>query len=186
MSVVSSGSVIFNVSVVLFRWHTILVQEFMCVKFNLSSGRLFSYNKWFNLLNSITFMISYSSWKSNLCMPQRCPRVGWIHGSGRVGLGRVTILPEFGGSGSSQHFGFFSFLLIISWGLNRCESSNTLFRLIDSLQYLILNKKNLSVWKKEYIDSTAQKKSNKITKLLIDAFLWVSKPHSIKMHWSRI
>ena len=50
----------------------------------------------------------------------------------------------------------------------------------------ILNQKNLSVWKKEYIDSTAQKKSNKITKLLINAFLWVSKPHSIKMHWSRI
>ena len=29
----------------------------------------------------------------------------------RVGSGRVTILPDFGGSG--QHFGFFSFLLII-------------------------------------------------------------------------
>ena len=34
-------------------------------------------------------------------------------GSGRVGSGRVTILPDFGWSG--QHFGFFSFLLTISW-----------------------------------------------------------------------
>ena len=39
-----------------------------------------------------------------------------VHGSdgpaGRVGSGRVTILPDFGGSGrvgSGQHFGFFSF-----------------------------------------------------------------------------
>ena len=53
----------------------------------------------------------------------------------RVGSGRVTILPDFGGSG--QHFGFFSFLLIISWYLNRCESSNTTFGLIDFLRYLI-------------------------------------------------
>ena len=50
----------------------------------------------------------------------------------------------------------------------------------------VLNQKNLSVWKKEYIDSTAQKKSNKITKFLINAFVWVSKPHFIKMHWSKI
>ena len=37
------------------------------------------------------------------------PRVG----SGRVGSGRVTILPDFAGSG--QHLGFIPFLLIISW-----------------------------------------------------------------------
>ena len=38
---------------------------------------------------------------------QSCPRVGWTRGSGRVGSGRVTILPDFGGSG--QHFGFLIF-----------------------------------------------------------------------------
>ena len=41
-----------------------------------------------------------------------------------AGIGRV---------GSSQHFGFFSFLLIISWCLNRYESSNTTFGLINLL-----------------------------------------------------
>ena len=61
---------------------------------------------------------------------QSCPRVGWTRGSGRV-----TVLQDFGGSG--QHFEFFSFLLIISWYLNRCESSNTTFGLIDFLRYLI-------------------------------------------------
>ena len=57
---------------------------------------------------------------------QSCPRVGWTRGPGRV-----TILPEFGGSG--HHFGFVSFLLIISWCLNRYESANTTFGLIDLL-----------------------------------------------------
>ena len=64
-----------------------------------------------------------------------------VHGSdgptGRVGSGWITILPDFGGSG--QHFGFFSFLLIISWYLNRYESSNTTFGLIVFLRYLIYN-----------------------------------------------
>ena len=46
-------------------------------------------------------------------------------------------MPDFGGSG--QHFGFFSFLLIISWYLNPHESSNTTFGLIDFLGYLIYN-----------------------------------------------
>ena len=62
-----------------------------------------------------------------------------VHGSdgpaGRVGSGRVTILPDFGGSGrvgSGKHFGFFSFLLIISWYLNT-------FGLIDFLRYFIYN-----------------------------------------------
>ena len=51
-------------------------------------------------------------------------RVGWTRGSGRV-----MILLDFGGSG--WHFEFFSFLLIIiSWFLNRYESSNNAFRLI--------------------------------------------------------
>ena len=62
------------------------------------------------------------------------PRVG----SGRVGSGRVTILPDFGGSGRvGSALRIFKFLLIISWYLNRCESSNTTFELIDFLRYLI-------------------------------------------------
>ena len=48
-----------------------------------------------------------------------------------------------------------------------------------------LNKKNLSVWKKEYIGSTAQKKTNKITKFLINAFLWNVASTLIKMLWSK-
>ena len=56
-----------------------------------------------------------------------------VHGSdgpaGWVRSGRVTILPDFGGSG--QHFGFISFLLITSWYMNRYESSNITFGLID-------------------------------------------------------
>ena len=39
--------------------------------------------------------------------------------------------------GSGQHFGFLSVLLIISWYLNRYESSNTAFGLIDFIRYLI-------------------------------------------------
>ena len=66
---------------------------------------------------------------SELSTGRKDPRVG----SGQARSGRVTILPDFGGSG--QHFGFFSFLLIISWYLNRYESSNTAFGLIDILRY---------------------------------------------------
>ena len=73
---------------------------------------------------------------------QSCPRVGWTRGSGRVGSGRVGSgrvgsgrvgsgragsghdFAEFWRVGSGQHFGFCSFLLIISWYLNRYESSN--------------------------------------------------------------
>ena len=57
-------------------------------------------------------------------------------GSGRVGSGRVGSGHDFAGIwrvGSGQYFGFFSFLLIISWCLNRYESSNTTFGLIDLL-----------------------------------------------------
>ena len=60
-------------------------------------------------------------------------RVGSGHdfaGFWRVGSGRV---------GSGQHFGFISFLLIISWYLNWYESSNTTFELIDFHRYLIYN-----------------------------------------------
>ena len=60
----------------------------------------------------------------------------------RVGSGRVGSGHDFAGFwrvGSGQHFGFFSFLLIISWYLNRYESSNTTFGLIDFLRYLIYN-----------------------------------------------
>ena len=67
-----------------------------------------------------------------------------VHGSdgpaGRVGSGRVTILPNFGGSGRvGSALRIFSFLLIISWYLNPYESSNTTFGLIDFLRYLIYN-----------------------------------------------
>ena len=62
------------------------------------------------------------------------PRVGSGRvGSDRVGSGRATIFPDFAGSG--QQFGFLSFLLIISWFLNRYESSNTTFRIIVFLRY---------------------------------------------------
>ena len=58
--------------------------------------------------------------------------------AGRVGSGH-----DFAGFwrvGSGQHFGFFNFLLIISqYYLNRYESSNTTFGLIDFLRYLIYN-----------------------------------------------
>ena len=50
---------------------------------------------------------------SELSTGRMDPRVG----SGRVGSGRVTILPDFGGSGRvglGQHFRFFSFLLFNS------------------------------------------------------------------------
>ena len=64
-----------------------------------------------------------------------------VHGSdgpaGRVGSGH-----DFAGFwrvGSGQHFGFISFLLSISWYLNRYESSNTTFGLIDFHRYLIYN-----------------------------------------------
>ena len=53
-------------------------------------------------------------------------------GSGRVESRFCRILA--GRVGSGQHFGFFSFLLIICWYLNRFESSNTAFGLIDSLR----------------------------------------------------
>ena len=69
---------------------------------------------------------------------QSCPRGRmnpWV-GSGfcRVGSGWVTILPELGGSGSALRI--FQFLLIIFWCLNRYESSNTTFGLIDLLWYI--------------------------------------------------
>ena len=60
----------------------------------------------------------------------------------RVGSGRVTILPDCGGSGRVESalpiLKLFS-LLIISWYLNRYESSNTAFGLIDFLRYLMYN-----------------------------------------------
>jgi hypothetical protein len=50
-----------------------------------------------------------------------------VHGldgpAGRGRSDRVNIFPDFGESG--QHFGFFSFSLIIFRYLNRYESSNT-------------------------------------------------------------
>ena len=45
-----------------------------------------------------------------------------------------------------------------------------------------IKSKKLIGLKKEYIDSTAQKKTNKITKFLINAFLWNVASTLIKMH----
>ena len=56
----------------------------------------------------------------------------------RVWSGRVTILPKFGKSGRSA-LRILQFLLIISWFLNRYESSNITFGLIDLVWYLIYN-----------------------------------------------
>ena len=58
-------------------------------------------------------------------------------GSGRVGSRFCRILA--GRVESGQHFGFSSFLLIISWYLNLYESSNTTVGLIDFHQYLLWN-----------------------------------------------
>ena len=69
-----------------------------------------------------------------------------VHGSdgpaGRVGSDRVGSGHDFAGfwrvgSGRVSTSDFSSILLIISWYLNRCESSNTTFGLIDFLRYLI-------------------------------------------------
>ena len=73
-----------------------------------------------------------------ICILSRvCFRV--VHGSdgpaGRVGSGRVGS----GRVGSGQHFGLICFLLIISRYLNRYESSNTTFGLIDFHGYLLYN-----------------------------------------------
>ena len=78
-----------------------------------------------------SFVVQFQAEEPKI-VSQSCPRVGWTRGSGRV-----TILPDFGGSG--QHFGFFSFLLVISWYLNRYEFSNITFGLINFLLYLIYN-----------------------------------------------
>ena len=56
------------------------------------------------------------------------PRVGSGHDF--AGFWRV---------GSGQHSGFLGFLLIISWYLNRYESSNIAFGLRYFLRYLIYN-----------------------------------------------
>ena len=83
-------------------------------------------------------------WYEGLPPPGSIPlftiRLRVFHGSdgpaGRVGSRFCRILA--GRVGSGQHFGFISFLLIISW-LNRYESSNTTLLLIDFHRYLIYN-----------------------------------------------
>ena len=72
-----------------------------------------------------------------------------VHGSdgpaGRVGSGRVTILPDFGGSGRvgsgrSALRIFIFYGLFLGTCMNRYESSNTTFGLIDfSTIFLIYN-----------------------------------------------
>ena len=63
-----------------------------------------------------------------LQVQQSCLRVGWTRGSGRVGSGRVGSGHDFAGfwragSGRVSTTDFFIFSLIISWCLNRYESS---------------------------------------------------------------
>ena len=57
--------------------------------------------------------------------------------TGRVGSGRVTILPDFGGSGqvsTSEILVFTDYFLV---PINQGESSNTAFGLMVFLRYLI-------------------------------------------------
>ena len=61
-------------------------------------------------------------------------------------MGRMDLRVESGHDvagfwrvGSGQHFGSIRFLLIIYWYLNRYESSNTTFGLIDFNRYLLYN-----------------------------------------------
>ena len=50
--------------------------------------------------------------KCSETLDQSCLRVGWTRGSGRVGAGRVTILPDFGGSGRVSTSDFLVFYLL--------------------------------------------------------------------------
>ena len=89
-------------------------------------------------IKSMAVVMSRKMYVPELSTGRMDPRVG----SGQVGPGRVGSGHDFAGFlrvGSGQHFGFFSFLLTISWYLNRYEFSNTTFGLIDSLRYLIYN-----------------------------------------------
>ena len=60
------------------------------------------------------------------------------------------------------------------------------FQYLQKKNIQIKSKKPIGLKKKEYIGSTAQKKTNKITKFLINAFLWNVASTLIKMHWSKI
>ena len=73
----------------------------------------------------------FDQFSTELSTGRMDPRVG----SGRVGSRFCRIW--VGRVGSGQHFGFLNFLLIISWYLNRYESSDTAFGLIDILRYLM-------------------------------------------------
>ena len=74
-----------------------------------------------------------------LGLGQSFPRVGWTRRSGRVGSGHDFAGFWRVGSSRVSTSDFSVFLLIISWYLNRYESSNTTFGLIDFLRYLIYN-----------------------------------------------
>ena len=131
------------------KWHLPLLATLAPAWRQLGSGHYSLTPSWHQLDPSLTLVFSFANTRYNngnrRCIywsmiqlhpmtttTQSCPRVGWTRGSGRVRSGRVTILPDFGGSGrSGQHFGFFSFLLIISWYLNRRESSNSTLGFID-------------------------------------------------------
>ena len=81
-------------------------------------------------------MNNYVLWyggRTELSTGRMDPRVG----SGRVGSGHDFAGFWRVGSGRVSTSDFFSSLLIISWYLNRYESSNITFGFIDFLRYLI-------------------------------------------------
>ena len=71
--------------------------------------------------------ISLQAMVYDLCRVVGVPELSTGRMDPRVGSGH-----DFAGFwwvGSGQHFGLISFLLIISWYLNRCESSNITFQI---------------------------------------------------------
>ena len=110
-------------------------------------GRNHKFSDVYGITNAIFFPVRCSLFSNFHLSQTHYIRVHYfrvVHGSdgpaGRVGSDRVGSGHDFAGFwrvGSGQHFGFFSILLIISCYLNRCESSNTTFGLIDFLRYLI-------------------------------------------------
>ena len=116
--------------------HTVLVTIYACISCGKSLEQYFEMRDKLHQRQMILYCMC-TAHSSDLHPSQSCPRFGWTRGSGRVGSGH-----DFAGFrrvGSGQHFGFFSFLLIISWYLNRYESSNTIFGSIDFLRSLIYN-----------------------------------------------
>ena len=68
--------------------------------------------------------------KANTRLPFESVSLRVVHGSDGPG-GSGHDLPDFGGSGRVSTSGLLDFLLIISWFLNRYESSNISYIRID-------------------------------------------------------